>query len=222
MEAWPFSSTSSEKQNGHPKNGHRFTNNLAASDLSDDSKVTMVSSHFAEIMKIMGLDLDDPGLKGTPRRIARMYVRDLFKGLNPFARPAIIAFEDKNGYNKLVIQKNITVHSICEKYFLPIIGKAHVAYISNGRSIGLSKLNRIVGYHSKKPQMQERLTEEIADSVKEALTSQDVAVLIDAAHLSVTMRGVNDIASSTVTSYFGGKFQKEDIKTEFLLAIKSF
>jgi GTP cyclohydrolase IA len=222
MESSSSSPTTCEKQNGHPKNGYRFTNNLAASHLSDDAKVTMMSSHFAEIMKIMGLDLNEPGLKDTPRRIARMYVNDLFKGLNPSAQPAIISFEDKNSYNKLVIQKNITLHSICERYFLPIIGKAHVAYISNGRSIGLSKLNRIVGYHSKKPQRQERLTEEIADSVKEALKIQDVAVVIDAAHLSVTMRGVNDIASSTVTSYFGGKFQKEDIKTEFLLAIKSF
>jgi GTP cyclohydrolase IA len=222
METLPSSSTTSEKQNGHPKNGYSFANNLEALHLSEDSKVTMVSSHFAGIMKIMGLDLNEPGLKDTPRRIARMYVKDLFKGLNPSAQPAITSFADKNSYNKLVIQKNITVHSICERYLLPIIGKAHVAYISNGRSIGLSKLNRIVEYHSKKPQMQERLTEEIADSVKEALKIQDVAVLIDAAHLSVTMRGVNDTASSTVTSYFGGKFQNEDIKTEFLLSIKSF
>jgi GTP cyclohydrolase I len=149
-----------------------------------------------------------------------MYVKDIFKGLNSSAQPSVTLFEDKNSYNKLVIQKNITVRSTCERYFMPIIGKAHVAYISNGKNIGLSKLNRIVEHHSKKPQTQERLTEEIANSVKEALKIQDVAVLMDAAHLSVAMRGVKDASSSTITSYFGGKFQKEDIKTEFLLAIK--
>jgi len=212
--------TTDGKQNEHPKNGYSLTNNIAAFHLPDDAKVRMISSHFAEIMKIMGLDPNEPGLKNTPRRIARMYVKDLFKGLNSSAEPFIILFEDKNTHNKLTIQKNITVRSICEKYFLPIIGKAQIAYISNGRSIGLSKLNRIVDYHSSKPQTQERLTEEIANSVKEALKIQDVAVLIDAVHLSVTMRGVKDVASSTGTSYFGGKFQKEDIKTEFLLAIK--
>jgi GTP cyclohydrolase IA len=222
MEILPSPSTICEKQNGHLISGYNFTNNLEAFHLSDDAKVRMVSNHFAEIMKIIGLDLSETGLKDTPGRIARMYIKDLFKGINSSAQPSITTFEDKSSYNKLVIQKNITVHSICEKYFLPIIGKAHVGYISNGRSIGLSKLNRIVEYHSKKPQMQERLTEEIANSIKEALKIQDVAVLIDATHLSVTMRGVKDVASSTITSYFGGKFQKEDIKTEFLLSIKSF
>jgi len=222
METLPSPFNAGEKQNGHPKNGYSFTNDLGAFHSSDDAKVKMVTHHFAEIMKIMGLDINESGLKDTPRRIARTYIKDLFKGLNPSVRPSITPFEDKSNYNKLVMQKNITVHSTCEKYFLPIIGKAHVAYISSGRSIGLSKLNRIVEYHSKKPQMQERLTEEIANSVKESLKIQDVAVLIDAVHLSMTMRGVKDAASSTVTSYFGGKFQKEDIKTEFLLTMKSF
>ena len=222
METLPPPFNAGERQNGYPKNGFSFTNNLGEFHSSDDAKVKMVSHHFAEIMKVMGLDLNEPGLKDTPRRIARTYINDLFKGLNPSAQPSITPFEDKNNYNKLLIQKNITVHSICEKYFLPIIGKAHVAYISNGRSIGLSKLNRVVEYHSKRPQLQERLTEDIANSVKESLKIQDVAVLIDATHLSVTLRGVKDTASSTITSYFGGKFQKEDIKTEFLLSVKSF
>ena len=220
METLPLTSTTSEKQNGHSKNGYSFTSNLEEFPLSDDAKVRIVSNHFAEIMKVIGLDLNEPGLKDTPRRIARMYVKDIFKGLNSSAQPSITLFEDKNNYSKLVIQKNITVHSICEKYFMPMIGKAHVAYISNGKTIGLSKLNRIVEYHSKMPQMQERLTEEIANSVKEALKIQDVAVLIEAVHLSVAMRGAKDTSSSTVTSHFGGKFQREDIKTEFLLAIK--
>jgi len=220
MEILPSSSITSEKQNGHSKNGYGFTNNLEVLPLSDDAKVRMVGKHFAEIMKIIGLDINEPGLKDTPRRIARMYVKDIFKGLNSSAQPSITLFEDENSYNKLVLQKNITVHSICEMYFMPMIGKAHVAYISNGKTIGLSKLNRIIEYHSKKPQMQERLTEEIANSVKEALKIQDVAVLIEAVHLSIAMRGAKDTASSTVTSYFGGRFQKEDIKTEFLLVIK--
>jgi GTP cyclohydrolase I len=220
MEILPSSSTTIEKHNGHPRNGFSFASDLEAFHLSDEAKVRMVSQHFAEIIKIMGLDLNEPGLRDTPRRIARMYVKDIFKGLNSSAQPSVTLFEDKNSYNKLVIQKNITVRSTCERYFMPIIGKAHVAYISNGKNIGLSKLNRIVEHHSKKPQTQERLTEEIANSVKEALKIQDVAVLMDAAHLSVAMRGVKDASSSTITSYFGGKFQKEDIKTEFLLAIK--
>jgi len=208
------------EQNSHLPNGHTLTNSLAIFGLPDDAKIKMVSQHFAEIMKVIGLDLNEPGLKDTPRRIARMYVKDFFKGLNSAAQPSITLFEDKNSYNKLIIQKNITLHSICEQYFLPIVGKVHLAYISNGKVIGLSKLNRIVEYHSKKPLTQERLTEEIANSMREALSIQDVAVLIDATHLSLTLRGVKDTASSTITSYFGGKFQKEDIKTEFLLAIK--
>ena len=220
METLPSPLVTTEKQNGHSTNGHAFRDPLRAVGLSDEAKINMVTHHFAEIMKIIGLDVNEPGLKDTPRRIARMYVKEIFKGLNTTNQPSITLFEDRHSYNKLVIQKNITLHSICEQYFLPIVGKAHVAYISNGKMIGLSKLNRIVEYHSKKPQMQERLTEEIANSVKEALKIQDVAVLIDAVHLSLTMRGVKDAASSTIMSYFGGKFQNEDIKTEFLLAIK--
>src|SRR5215813_9808227 len=138
MEILSSSLTSGERQNGHPRNGYSLTNNLEALHLSDDAKVRMVSHHFVEIMKIMGLDINETGLKDTPRRIARMYVKDLFKGLNSSAQPSITSFDDKNSYNKLVLQKNITVHSICEKYFLPIVGKAHVAYISSGRNIGLS------------------------------------------------------------------------------------
>jgi GTP cyclohydrolase I len=219
METFPSPLQTGEKQNGHPTNAHA-RNPLGAFTLSDEAKIKIVTQHFAEIMKTIGLDVNQPGLKDTPRRIARMYVKDIFKGLSSITEPSTTLFEDRHSYNKLVIQKNITLHSVCEQYFLPMVGKAHVAYISNGKMIGLSKLNRIVEYHSKKPQMQERLTEEVANSVKDALKIQDVAVLIDAVHSSVTMRGVKDTACSTVTSYFGGKFQKEDIKMEFLLAIK--
>jgi len=220
MEILPSPSKTSENQNGHQTNGHAIGNAFGMFALPDDTKIKMVSHHFAEIMKIIGLDINKPGLKETPRRIASMYVKDIFKGVNSTTQPSITLFEDRHSYNKLVIQKNITLHSVCEQYFLPMIGKVHVAYISNGKMIGLSKLNRIVDYHSKKPQTQERLTEEIANSVKEALKTQDVAVFVDAVHLSVTMRGVKDVGSSTVTSYYGGKFQNEDVKTEFLLAIK--
>ena len=220
MEILPAPLRAEEKQNGYPTNGHSIGNPLGAFGVSDDAKIKMVSHHFAEIMKIIGLDVNEPGLRETPRRIARMYVKEIFKGVKSTSQPSVILFEDRHSYNKLVIQKSITLHSICEQYFLPIIGKAHVAYISNGKMIGLSKLSRIVEFHSKKPQTQERLTEEIANSVKEALKTQDVAVFIDAVHLSVTMRGVKDVGSSTVTSYYGGKFQNEDIKTEFLFSVK--
>lgn len=209
-----------EMEAAHPPNGHTLKISASGPTMSDQIKIKLVSEHFAEIMKIIGVDMSDEGVRDTPRRVAQMYIKELFAGLNPSGKPSITLFKNKDSYNKLVIEKNITLHSICEHHFLPIVGKAHVAYVSNGNIIGLSKLNRIVQYHARKPQLQERLTEEIANSLKETLKTQDVAVLIDAVHLCVSMRGVNDTNSSTITSYFGGKFQKDDIKTEFLLAVK--
>jgi GTP cyclohydrolase IA len=206
------------KNNSH--SGHAIKLSSALANLPDDAKIKLVANHFREIMNILGLDLDDDSLRDTPNRVARMYVKEIFSGLNPANEPAITLFENKYKYNKLVIEKNITLHSYCEHHFLPIIGKAHVAYISSGKIIGLSKLNRIVQFHAKKPQVQERLTEEIAASLKQALNTQDVAVMIDATHYCVAMRGVNDTNSSTVTSHFGGRFQNEDVKSEFLLSIK--
>ena len=209
-----------DRENAHVANGHAFTLPPAGSILSDEAKIQLVSHHFAEIMKAIGLDLNEDGLRDTPRRIARMYVKEIFKGLNPAYEPSVSLLKNKNVQNKLVIEKNITLHSFCEHHFLPIIGKVHIGYISNGSVLRVSTLNRIVQYHAKRPQLQDRLTDEIAGSVKDALKNQDVVVLIDAVHLCVTMRGVKDANISTITSYFGGKFQNEDVKSEFLLTIK--
>lgn len=184
--------------------------------LSDDDKIKKIEFHFREIMETLGLDLRDDSLNGTPHRVAKMYVKEIFSGLNPLNKPKIALFENKYQYQQMLVEKDITFYSNCEHHFVPIIGKAHVAYISNGKIIGLSKLNRIVQYYSKRPQVQERLTTQIAKEIEKTLNINDVAVLIDAKHLCVSSRGVNDVNSSTVTSYFGGKFKNENTKIEFL------
>ncbi len=186
----------------------------------DEAKMQLISYHFKEIMLILGLDLSDDSLQGTPDRVAKMYVQELFSGLNPVNKPDVTLFENKYRYNEMLMEKNITVYSCCEHHFVPIIGKAHVAYYSSDKVIGLSKINRIVQYYCKRPQVQERLTEQIATALKEALQTEDVAVVIDAAHLCVASRGVNDVNSTTITSHYSGKFTKEDTKREFLSYIK--
>ncbi len=187
---------------------------------TDEAKIEKISGHFREIMKVLGLDLTDNGLKDTPQRVAKMYVQEIFSGLNPDTRPSITLFENKYRYREMVVEKNITMYSWCEHHFVPIIGKAHVAYISTGKIIGLSKLNRLVQYHSKRPQVQERLTEEIAVSLKNCLSTPDVAVMIDAVHLCVASRGVHDTNSGTITSHYSGKFLNENTRREFLSFIK--
>lgn len=187
-----------------------------ASEMGDDLKMDLIEKHFREIMEILGLDLNDDSLKGTPRRVAKMYVQEICSGLKPENKPSVSLFENKYQYNEMLVQKNISVHSHCEHHFLPIEGKAHVAYISNGHVIGLSKINRIVKYFSKRPQVQERLTKQIADSLKTILDTEDVAVLIDAHHMCVSSRGIQDTCSSTITSEYSGKFQESDTKQEFL------
>ncbi|RIV21456.1 GTP cyclohydrolase I FolE [Fibrisoma montanum] len=187
-----------------------------AFDLDDDLKIDLIEEHFREIMQIMGLDLTDDSLKGTPRRVAKMYIKEAFSGLNPANKPGTTLFDNKYQYNQMLVEKDITVHTYCEHHFVPIIGKAHVAYISSGKVIGLSKLNRIVQYFSKRPQVQERLTMQIADELKKALDTEDVAVIIDAKHLCVSTRGVNDTASSTITSAYSGKFEEEATRQELL------
>lgn len=194
--------------------------NLADIKHTDDEKIRLISTHFKQIMQILGLDLTDDSLKGTPERVAKMYVKEIFSGLNPDNKPDITLFENKYSYNEMLVEKSITVYSSCEHHFVPIIGKAHVAYYSSGKVIGLSKINRIVQYYSKKPQVQERLTEQIAAALKEALNTKDVAVVIDAAHLCVASRGINDVNSTTVTSHYSGKFKNESTKNEFLSFIK--
>ena len=190
-----------------------------AFDKSDEQKIEEIALHFKSIMEVLGLDLKDDSLQGTPFRVAKMYVQEIFSGLNPANRPSIALFENKYQYNEMLVEKNITFYSNCEHHFVPIMGKAHVAYISNGSVIGLSKLNRIVQYFAKRPQVQERLTVQIGEEIKRVLGIEDVAVLIDAKHLCVSSRGIKDESSATVTSFYSGKFSDEATKREFLQAI---
>jgi len=183
---------------------------------SDTEKKEIIAFHFAKIMETMGLDLTDDSLKGTPERVAKMYIDEIFSGLNPANKPKVALFDNKYKYSEMLVEKNISFYSNCEHHFVPIFGKAHVAYISNGKVIGLSKLNRIVQYFSKRPQVQERLTIQIADELKRVLGTEDVAVFIDAKHLCVSSRGIKDDTSSTVTVYYGGAFQNESTRNEFL------
>jgi GTP cyclohydrolase I len=176
--------------------------------LSDDEKKEKIASLFAEIMDTIGLDLTDDSLRGTPKRVAKMYIEEIFSGLNPKNKPKVALFDNKYKYNQMLVEKNITFYSNCEHHFVPIIGKAHIAYVSSGRVIGLSKLNRIVQYYAKRPQVQERLTNQIAMDLKKILNTDDVAVIIDAKHLCVSSRGVKDDTSATVTSYYGGVYNE--------------
>lgn len=191
-----------------------------AFDKSDDQKIEEIASHFAQIMDILGLDRTDDSLSGTPKRVAKMYVQEIFSGLNPANFPDIKLFENKYQYKQMLVEKNILFYSNCEHHFVPIIGKAHVAYISGGKVIGLSKINRIVQHFAKRPQVQERLTMQITKALQEALETQDVAVVIDATHLCVSSRGVKDVNSSTVTANFCGQFENEATKNEFLKYIE--
>jgi GTP cyclohydrolase IA len=174
--------------------------------LSDTEKKQRISLLFEEIMDVMGLDLNDDSLKGTPERVAKMYIDEIFSGLNPANKPKIALFDNKYQYNQMLVEKNISFYSNCEHHFVPIIGKAHVAYISSGKVIGLSKLNRIVQYYAKRPQVQERLTNQIAEDLKHILGTEDIAVIIDAKHLCVSSRGIKDESSATVTAFYGGQF----------------
>ncbi|WP_323757610.1 GTP cyclohydrolase I FolE [Roseivirga sp.] len=192
-----------------------------AFDMDDDLKQELVEKKFKEIMEIMGLDLTDDSLAGTPKRVAKMYIKEIFSGLSPANKPKVTLFENKYQYNEMLVEKNITFYSNCEHHFVPIIGKAHVAYISSGKVIGLSKINRIVEYYAKRPQVQERLTVQIANELKVLLETEDVAVIMDADHLCVQSRGVKDVNSSTVTAQFHGRFKEKATKNEFLSYINS-
>ena len=187
-----------------------------AFEMSDEEKVRIIEGHFAEIMHTLGLDLTDDSLKGTPHRVAKMYVKEVFSGLNPKNRPHARSFSNHYNYNQMLVERNITLFSYCEHHFVPIVGKAHVAYIPNEHVVGLSKLNRIVQYYAKRPQVQERLTIQIAHELKKALKTENVAVLIEADHLCVMSRGVNDISSNTITSEYSGLFQEAQYRNEFL------
>ncbi len=184
--------------------------------LNDDEKIERIRESIREVMLTLGLDLDDDSLKGTPDRVAKMFVKEIFGGLHPSRRPKASTFENKYKYGEMLVEKNITVYSTCEHHLLPIVGKAHVAYISNGKVVGLSKMNRIVDYYAKRPQVQERLNIQIVRELQKVLGTDDVACVIDAKHLCVNSRGIRDIESSTVTAEYGGKFKDEAVRREFL------
>lgn len=188
--------------------------------LSDDQKIELIKKDVESILNTLGMDLTDDSLKGTPNRVAKMFVKEIFGGLNPNKKPSASTFKNNYRYGEMLVEKNITLFSTCEHHLLPIIGKAHVAYISNGTVVGLSKMNRIVDYFAKRPQVQERLTMQIVQELQQVLNTDDVACVIDAKHLCVNSRGIRDIESSTVTSEFGGKFKEDKTKREFLDYLK--
>ena len=183
---------------------------------SDEEKIKVIQKHIEAVLDTLGMDLTDDSLKGTPERVAKMFVKEIFGGLHPDKKPKASTFKNSYKYGEMLVEKNITLYSTCEHHLLPIVGKAHVAYISNGSVVGLSKMNRIVEYFAKRPQVQERLTLQIVQELQKVLGTKDVACVIDAKHLCVNSRGINDVASSTVTSEFGGAFQSESKKREFL------
>ena len=191
-----------------------------AFELSNDEKIKRIQLDVEHIMETLGLDLTDDSLSGTPKRVAKMFVNELFSGLDPKNKPKASTFENKYKYGEMLVEKNITLYSTCEHHLLPIVGRAHVAYISNGTVVGLSKMNRIVEYYANRPQVQERLTIQIVRELQDVLNTEDVACVIDAKHLCVNSRGIKDIESSTVTSEFGGQFKNKDVRREFLDYIK--
>ena len=191
-----------------------------AFNVSDTEKIALITEDVKHILETLGMDLQDDSLKGTPLRVAKMFVKEIFSGLDPQRKPKASTFENKYKYGEMLVEKNITVYSTCEHHLLPIVGKAHVAYISRGTVIGLSKMNRLVDHYAKRPQVQERMTMQIVQELQKALNTPDVACVIDAKHLCVNSRGIRDIDSSTVTSEFGGAFKNPEVKREFLDYIK--
>ena len=187
-----------------------------AFDLTDEQKIELIRGNVYDILNTLGMDLTDDSLKGTPNRVAKMFVKEIFGGLNPAKKPVPSTFDNNYKYGEMLVEKNITLYSTCEHHLLPIVGRAHIAYISSGRVIGLSKMNRIVDYYARRPQVQERLTMQIVQELQIALKTKDVACIIDAKHLCVNSRGIKDIESSTVTSEFGGKFNEPQTRREFL------
>lgn len=191
-----------------------------AFELSDEEKIDWIQADVYNIMETLGLDLTDDSLKGTPKRVAKMFVKEIFGGLHPNKKPSASTFDNKYKYGEMLVEKNITVYSTCEHHLLPIVGRAHIAYISKGKVVGLSKMNRIVDYFAKRPQVQERMTIQIVQELQKVLGTDDVACVVDAKHLCVNSRGIRDIESSTVTAEFGGQFKNPSVRREFLDYIK--
>ena len=193
---------------------------LSGHESSDDEKISLIARHFEGIMETLGLDLTDDSLRGTPARVARMYVKEVFSGLNPANKPPVSTFQNTYGYEEMLVVKDVSLYSCCEHHFMPIVGKVQVGYIPNGRVIGLSKINRLVRYYARRPQTQERLCRQIAEGLKEALETEHVAVRINAVHIGVASRGVQDTQSSTTTAIYAGHFLTEKTKMEFLSAVR--
>ena len=192
-----------------------------AFEKSNSEKIKIIQNHFKIIMDELGLDLNDDSLKGTPNRVAKMFVNEIFKGLDPLNKPKISLFENKYNYNKMLIEKNINLRTTCEHHFLPITGKAHLTYISSGKVIGLSKLNRIVNYFAQRPQVQERLTTQIYNELTKVLNTESVMVVIEAKHMCVSSRGIKDDSSTTITEMYGGDFNIYNKRNEFYKLLNS-
>ncbi|WBX70209.1 GTP cyclohydrolase I FolE [Tenacibaculum retecalamus] len=193
----------------------------SAFDKTDEEKITNIQHHFKKIMEELGLDLSDDSLSGTPYRFAKMYVKELFYGLNPKNKPKLTVFDNKYGYKKMLIEQNITIDSTCEHHFLPITGHAHIAYIPKSKVIGLSKINRLVDYFAHRPQVQERLSLQILKELQNTLDTQDVIIMLVAKHLCVSSRGIKDKESFTTTIEYGGCFEKDAKRNEFLKLINN-
>lgn len=187
-----------------------------AFEKSDDEKIKNIQLYFGKIMEELGLDLSDDSLSGTPYRFAKMYVKELFYGLNPKNKPKLSVFENKYGYKKMLVEQNITIDSSCEHHFLPITGEAHIAYVPKNKVIGLSKINRLVDYYAHRPQVQERLSLQILKDLQNTLETDDVIVMISAKHLCVSSRGIKDKNSFTTTLEYGGCFSEKNNRNEFL------
>ncbi len=220
MDLEKYLKTIEELGNNHIRTSSKTPLREDAFVLSDTEKIRLIEENIMHILHTLGMDLTDDSLKGTPLRVAKMFVNELFGGLNPENKPKSSTFDNKYKYGEMLVEKNITLYSTCEHHLLPIVGKAHIAYISSGKVVGLSKMNRIVDYFAKRPQVQERLTIQIVEELQKVLNTQDVACVIDAKHLCVNSRGIKDIDSSTVTAEFGGKFKNSETKREFLDYIK--
>lgn len=182
---------------------------------SDAEKMTVIEHHFEQIMEALGLDLTDDSLRGTPHRVAKMFVQEIFSGLHPDNKPKVSVFENSYHYDKMLVEANINFNSTCEHHFLPIIGKAHIGYVSNGKVIGLSKLNRIVDYFARRPQVQERMVMQVFNELKEVLDTEDVMVVMEAKHLCVSSRGIKDETSYTSTLQYGGIFEQKEFRDDF-------
>ncbi len=190
-----------------------------AFDKTDEEKIENIQKYFQKIMEELGLDITDDSLSGTPYRFAKMYVKELFYGLNPKHKPKLSTFDNKYGYQKMLIEQQINIDSSCEHHFLPIIGEAYVAYFPEKKVIGLSKINRLVDYYAHRPQVQERLCLQILKDLQDALGTQSVIVLINAKHLCVSSRGIKDKNSFTTTLEYGGLFEEREHRNEFLNTI---